>query len=145
MTKSTQAPKKKMMYAILAAGLCGDFGCCVLVSEEVFKVARACIDQCWDEDSEKELENHDYWHYLSKKTLKEFKAALDKSKEGKEYDFEKEMEWIFRGYQDLYLFIANSSYYGIPLSFGQKFYDLGQLANHVSENNIYVVETTHDD
>jgi len=154
-----QTAKKKMMYAILAAGLCGDFGRCVLVSEEVFKVARACIDEYWDDDSnsnsdsdsdsetgqEKELENHDYWTYLPKDVLNEFKNAFDKANEGKKYDFEDEMKWTFQGYQSLYLFIANSNYRGISFSFGQRFSDLGQLANYVSENNIYVVETTHDD
>lgn len=130
----TKTGKKTPMYAILAAGLCGDFGRCVLVNEKVFNVARACID-----------DESETWNDLSKSTLKEFKTAFDKTNENRTYDFEEEMQHVFGGYQSLYLFICNSTYYGVSLSFGQRFSDLGELANYVSENNIHVVETTHDD
>jgi hypothetical protein len=134
------------VYAILSAGLSGDFGQCALVSPIIFHAVESDhynYDDDYDEDDDSDDEKA--WQKLPESVLNEFKDYLKESYQDREYDFAKEMHYIFRSYQSLYQYLSNASYYGKSFSFGQVFHDIGSLANYVSANNLYVVETTFDD
>lgn len=123
------------MCALLSSGMAGDFGECALVTPDVFEAVRHILDdngegdiaQCWSE--------------LPAIILNELKEAFEK--QDYHESFKEAMAFNLQSFEQLYMFISNSNYSGITLSFAKSFNDIGDFANYVREFNIKIIETAY--
>jgi hypothetical protein len=135
MTTIHQEKAPVAMCALLSSGMAGDFGECAIVTPDIFEAVRHVLD----DDGEGDIAQ--CWSELPEHILEEFKEAFKKQ----DYNdtFQAEMAFHLQDFEQLYLFISNSSYSGITLSFAKSFNDIGDFANYVRELNIKIIETAY--
>jgi hypothetical protein len=120
------------MCAILSLGMAADYGECAIVTPDIFEVVHNILNE---EDNP--------WGHLSDSVMEELRQSFIKQKDDYPGSFEEELRYNLSSFEQLYLFISNSNYSKIEFSFAKSFYDIGEFANYVREQNIKIIETLY--